>query len=557
MPHNFLKVVFRRLHFKRNAISSTSIADLYFVVSVNGQPVGDKSVVHHIGPNGVLDHLGFEAIVDVEPMAKFDVSFQVMDQRNYVSDDDLGTLSYTVKTPFGQKEMTHSNSFWLLEWGIELMVDGKFGQHRPSEIFAARSGPGYINVNTVAGTALMSRMEINPVRPVPPDAKLPPRPAFPAGTAPAKLNKSGMASISPTDDINIIPNPAVIPILSDADASATTAAKIEYTYYRPNVLAFADDDERLTWSASAISGGASVKFFGPAKGLKVFVYGVTAGEILLEVKFGKDTFAAYRAVVGPVKKVPCRFNILNGPDAASTPRATPANIVDHLAIANRYLRQMAIELTLDTNKSVRDGAVMSDVPGIFRLRVAAGITRNVALTGFGKEVELNFRPGLMNFAYIHSTALQDPTKPNQQILGAASDWPDSKAGNSITDSGTPSTSWKVPSGIKPDANAGSVTMVVNPKRQRATPAGVAGMYVCDSNGDPSQLADQQNYANTLAHEFGHNLNLAHRNLSASAYDDGVKHPPDQNIMHWINPATIAQDFDIIQAKAARQSPLIA
>jgi hypothetical protein len=65
------------------------------------------------------------------------------------------------------------------------------------------------------------------------------------------------------------------------------------------------------------------------------------------------------------------------------------------------------------------------------------------------------------------------------------------------------------------------------------------------------------YATTIAHEFGHILNLMHRvdSTVGATYDDGLNHPPGENLMHWSNPATIAQDLDIIQARAAHQTPL--
>jgi hypothetical protein len=83
------------------------------------------------------------------------------------------------------------------------------------------------------------------------------------------------------------------------------------------------------------------------------------------------------------------------------------------------------------------------------------------------------------------------------------------------------------------------------------------MYVTDANGAPGVLANDQAYANTIAHEFGHNLNLGHRVDSAgSPFNDGVNHPPGENVMHWNNPPALAQDFDIVQARAVFRSPLV-
>jgi hypothetical protein len=281
------------------------------------------------------------------------------------------------------------------------------------------------------------------------------------------------------------------------------------------------------------------------------VYGKTAGEVRLECRFRGALFATYRALVAPLKQVPCRFNILNGPPG-SQPRSTPANVRDHLAIANRMLRQVALELVLDTNATRTDGAHATTIPGIFRIKVSAGVTRN---TNGNRASVLNHRANVMNFAYIFSE-----NRPG--VLGAASSYPANNAGATITDTGTPSSSWISPSGIPPDGAAGTTTMNLLAVRAIPPPAGhpayvgLFAMYVTDGNGNPSVLASQQAYANTIIHEFGHILNLGHRGVAGDPWDDLVNYPPNENIMHPSNPPALAQDFDIIQARAVRSSPLI-
>ncbi|MGI8789158.1 MAG: hypothetical protein ACR2HG_15575, partial [Pyrinomonadaceae bacterium] len=315
--------------------------------------------------------------------------------------------------------------------------------------------------------------------------------------------------------------------------------------------------------------GGAVSFVGPPNGLKVLVHGTAAGEVRLEVRFRGALFATYRALVLLLKKVTCRFNILNGPTAASQPRATPADVQNHLFIANRYLRQIALELSLDTNTTRTNGATATTIPGIFRIRVSAGVTRNVNSSGNMVATRLNFRPGVMNFAYIHSDSAGN--------LGAASDFPDSTIAPAVaggrpilTDNGTPSDSWALPSGVLPDAAAAPVTLRLIRGLQRPGFPQLFAMYVTDAHGNPTNVVVQQNFANTIIHEFCHILNLGHRvegtapvtaanptGLVANGiFFDGLNHPPGENIMHFNNPGTIAQDLDILQAKAARKSPLV-
>jgi len=83
----------------------------------------------------------------------------------------------------------------------------------------------------------------------------------------------------------------------------------------------------------------------------------------------------------------------------------------------------------------------------------------------------------------------------------------------------------------------------------------------------------------MTHEFGHILNLGHRvegtnnthptpnvdmppgtpaaQLQANGvFWDNMLHPPHENVMQWQDPATIAQDFDVIQARAVLLSPIV-
>ncbi|MGK3963818.1 hypothetical protein WMF38_06525 [Sorangium sp. So ce118] len=581
MPER-IKVTFNRVFVKNDADWFGS-GEFYFIATVDGATVGDRRTFDAREGQWIeLPAAQWSAVVDVAGKASVVVRFEGKDDDVFF-DDDLGTIGHTLRPPWTQRTFRAETEYFLLEWGVELEVEGRFGRHPPEAIFACRSHSGSLDCTTVSGVPRVARMEIHPVRPVPTGA-MPPRDAFSPGTGPAVENNGG-TTIRPGDPINIVPNPAVIPLLSPPApappaaaqalaagapprADAQTAARIEFTYYRPDTLAFTDADPRLEWSARSLAGGGAVAFLGPPCGLKVMVYGTAAGEVLLEVRFRGELFATYRALVMRVKQIPCRFNILNGPGASSRPRATPADVQAHLAIANRYLRQVALELTLDTNPAVTHGAQPTGTPGIFRISVSKGTTWHIDSDVLDvRATRLNYRPSVMNFAYIHSE--RRPT-----IGGAATDFPASNvapaapgARPTITDSGTPSTSWVSPTGILPDGAAGTVTMSLLTAIQRPGHPRLFAMFLCDNIGNPAVLADQQLYAKSMCHELGHILNLGHRvegadttqptGLSANGiFWDGLSHPPMENVMYWQGVQAICQDFDIIQARAVHQSPLV-
>jgi hypothetical protein len=547
-----IKVIFRRVYVINDADWFGS-GEFYFMASVDGKNVGNRVTFDAVEGRWInLPQPLWSAVVDVTAKREVAVNFRGKDEDKFF-DEELGSISYVLRPTWRQTQHRHSTKYFTLEWDVELEVSGAFGSHPPDTVFACRQNLSSLTCTTVGGSAFMARMEVHEVRPTPPAADTPPRrPAFPAGTVPAALNTAATPAISPTDPINVIPNPPVIPIMLPAYANTNTCARIEYSYYRPNTLAFADDDDRLVWTAVSIGGAGSAKFLGPARGTKVFLYGETAGEVRLECRFRGALFASYRALVLPLRLIPCRFNILNGPPGFR-PRATPDNVRDHLGIANRFLRPLALELFLDTDPTVSDGATATAIHGIFRISVAAGLTSNIP--NGRRASPLNFRPNVMNFAYVFSHATG--------ALGAASCYPASNAGATIPDTGTPSSSWISPSGIPPDAAAGTTTMTLlgahpipPPAARPAAFAALFSMYVTDANGNPSALASQQAYANTIIHEFGHILNLGHRGVAGDPWDDLVNYPPNENIMHPSNPPALAQDFDIIQARAVRRSPLV-
>jgi hypothetical protein len=557
MSSEKIKVIFKRV-FVKNDGDWFGSGEFYFDARVDGRRVGSTDLEFDAVEQHWIDLPAAQWSAEVDVAARdagtVAVSFHVKDRDVFV-DDEMGSVTATLRPPWKQEPRRSVTENFILEWEIQLFT-GSFGAHPAADVFACRNQPGGVTCTTVSGSNFNVRMEFDDVRPTPPAANLPPRPAWIVAPPAATLNGGGItAAIPPGSNLNTVPNPPVIPLLLPAAATAANVAIIEYTYYWPSTMNFTDHDARLEWTGVPVTGGAVAFLNGVKTGRKISVYGTSRGEVRLECRYKGALVSTYRALVAPVRQIPCRFTVLNGGPGA-TPRSTPANINDHLSIANVWLYQLGLQLILDVNPTVKDGAVATAIPGIFRLRVTSGLTRRIRTAGFTRTTRLNFRQNVMNFVYIHSDRAGN--------LGAADDYPASNAGATISDNGTPSTSLISPSGIPPDGAAVNQTMTLLAARARPAPAGnpnrwqgLFSMYVTDGCGNPSNLNAMQTYATTIVHEFGHILNLPHRvDQPGSPYNDGLNYPPNENVMHWNNPWAQAQDFDIIQAKAVRQSPLV-
>jgi hypothetical protein len=597
-----LRVIFKHVHVKSDADCFGS-GEWYFRASVDGTPVGDPSFTF----NAVEDqHIRLPAAnwtctVNVRDRRDIVVQFQAFD-RDVAFDDNLRTVRHVLRSPYRQFQYRHRHEtrYYVLDWDVELSVLGRFGRHAPNTVFATRSHAGSVTATTVSGGATVARMEISPVRPTPPDAALPRRPTVVGAAAAVPPERNGAftdvtAGVPPVILIpdNIIPNPAVIPILSPpASASAPplpagsppradsdNAARIEFSYYRPNTLAFTDDDPRLEWGSRSLAGGAAVSFLEPARGRKVMVYGTTAGEVLLEMRFQGALFASYRALVLPIKQIRYRANILNGPNVASQPRTSPQDVQNHIEVANRFLRQIGLQLVPDRDTTRRHGArSVAGFPGIFRIRVTANRTRNLGtFAAYRRATRLNARPNvappngpILNIAYVHSARTA-----SGPIRGAATDFPASGAGGSIFDTTTgaapggavpaPTTSWyRAPghgSGVPPDTapDPAGTQMTLLPAHVRPGAPAVSNLFaflMSDTTADPTTAAGMMLFGKTIAHELGHVLNLRHRHAVAAGGPDGLGHPARENVMAQSQAATVGQDFDIIQARAVQRSRLV-
>ncbi len=117
-----------------------------------------------------------------------------------------------------------------------------------------------------------------------------------------------------------------------------------------------------------------------------------------------------------------------------------------------------------------------------------------------------------------------------------------------------------------------------------------GMILTNALGSDPGGTNALDYGNVIAHEVGHMFNLGHRveeivdatlkgkwhagtlkpdpggqipSLTGAKlggggglFDDGLWHPPRQNVMQYVEGPDVAQDFDILQVLAVRKSPLL-
>ena len=477
--------------------------------------------------------------------------FDIVDE----SLERLAKFEWTLRTPWRQFDhelMSVANAHLI--WSVALEAAGHVRVHDPNTVFTSREHRGAVNYTTVSGQRRSIRMEICPVLPVPPDRWLPRRPKHllaairDTGRQPIRNNPPGRR-INADDPINIISNPAIIPLLTvplappppsrpgvtpappldpaiiDEPPLGTpqmicrrTAARIEFTYFWSSDETFTDNDQRLEWVQTG--GTGQVRFIkwrdsdpqgSENRGMRAMVHGTRKGPVVLTVRFNGTDLAQYRAIVAPVRRVPSRFNILNARNPRSRPISTPAQIDMHRKIANRFLRQAGFELAPDSDATIAPAqggwVATTGVPGVFTVRVDATYTRNINDVISEKVIEFNYRQNVLSFAYLHSH--------EDGVLGAAQLWPQSNLGPRGTalvgDAGSPSSSWIRPSGVVPDAAAAAVAMrVINGCPSPASSPSLYGMVVTNDVGIAPGGADAQRYGNTIAHEVGHMLSLGHR-----------------------------------------------
>ncbi len=470
---------------------------------------------------------------------------------------------HTFRYPFFARRDTTRHAHAILSWRFEQAhtITAPDGLIDPWADVCRETTDGPME-STLSSPETRIHVEAHPVLPHR-GGVTPIRPTFPAGTAPPFLAEAGVTRSELSNGRqNVIWNPAVIPIMPRGRAlDDNNCSKFRVTYYRPNTLNLLEaDDDRLEWRMTALTGGEA-SFHGPTNGRICKLHGVREGEIILELRFRGAVVAVYRALVAPLISIPARMTILsvsstdpaytNATDPAMRPNVTPGMVVGHLGLCNRYWWQAGIELYRSSSTSVGrlpagvTAAAVSNTTfrGVFTAQVPASLTINVG----GNEGDVggfNAINLVANFVYVISTA-------DASTLGEAC-LRESQGRATQTDSGTPTTSWARPSGMPPDGPASDKSMRLRENGVYNGALGVKNLYAMYLRNHTSRFE----YVNTMAHELGHILNLGHRGGTATnppAVDDLLHWPREENIMHADNPATTAQDIDVIQAKAARRS----
>lgn len=555
---------------------------------IDGTQVGDPTAEYNISA-GLRANLpaDYTREVDVsakKPGDKVVATFKVIDKMA-TGDVDLGTVSATYNHPF-ETEVTRyflapsvavggkSYNHYRINIKMEVIATTEDASP-PAAAPVGKTGTG-ATTNTVSGTAPTLRAEICPVVPVLRPEQMPPRPAM-AGKV--KIGKNTEHAkplpLSGSPALNALANPSLIPILSASDPDmATKAAKIAVTYLRPHDA----DISKFQWVVKS----GSVKFHGPTKGvLSVLAYGTATDTAPAEIELrDKDEkgpiLALFRAWVGKVKHIPLRSTIIIGDGVGAKPRQTVDDVKRFIDLANVLMYQSGLLFVPDPTTTAWDGAVASAHPGVFSITTKDNsMTVGVEDNNPPHPVRLNFNPGVMHLCFVKS--LKDGG------AGVATDRP-GLSGANISMSGTPSSSWLPPSGVTPDAAAGTVTMLTMDKSKGRTTQGDLD-YVKErkkvdptfSNASFDRLygcimpdytpPTDADWPQTIAHEVGHVLGLRHRGnpqtniqLGKIGGNDNVNgaggwgHPFEENVMSY--GYTLSQDLDLIQTMHIRGHPVL-
>ncbi len=625
--------------------------------TVDGQPVGNSGTEFTAragaGLTPALAEADWSEVVDVSgkaPGSTVEIRLRIIED-DLFCDDDLGEVSVTVAHPF-------RNPLQDFHLRSPVIPGGWFGEDRryyrahirvsieeefatavttgPTAVPVTRTVAGGATFSTIKGTAFVPRLEICPVTPNPsPPAHMPGRPVLPGGLAAPTVPPTASVNAAPSAPaLNALANPAVIPFLAATDPQlANRAARLAITFLEPGNL----NPNELLWN---VRGGPAV-IVGSNRGLSVNVrgdrtgLGATPADSMATFDVHWDNtagpvLATFRAWVGRLGTLPYRVNLLDGSTAAlrtttlMTTGALPAATVNNIMqVAQAILYQAGILLTPDTNVAGYEGATLfpaGNTNAIFRVPVTNNRhTRNVNHNIVSRSTRYNFRPGVINFTFVHSTLQGNAAAVERNgIAGAAGTIKFVKIGkrwfrrhqfdgkgSTKKLGGSPSTSWIKPSGVLKDGAGVQQTLkTISPTdrvkqgaamdkawaaaRNTAAPpfnqAMMNQLYACHVpaqwgqgnivGGPPPAWTVAQfvwNCGINLAHELGHILGLAHRGSggnSAGPSADGMDcknqkgvmkgHPWNENFMSYGYGMTtpLAHDLDLIQASVVRTHPAI-
>lgn len=417
----------------------------------------------------------------------------------------------------------------------------------------------------IDGSAIPPRVEVHPVVPPPQPDQLPPRPPRKAGMAVGQ-DTSFAAAIPLTGSValNALPNPSLIPILKPSDADfASHVSRLAVTYTQPKDI----DHRKITWHVKK----GPVAFHGGSTGLSVLAYATSNSQSLVEIELrwggaSGPVLCLFRAFVGYIKRIPYRANIICG--TTLKPQVTHADVTRHVKDANVLLFQSGLLLVPDRDARAFDGAIPSAAnPGVFVTNTPDSMTVRIPSEGAPEAMRLNWNPGTMNLMYICSF-------DKGGAAGVATDRP-GLAGGSVEVGGTPSSSWVYPTGVRPDDDAKTVTMVsmdasdlrsgaddVNYVKARGLSEDSLSRMWGVTLPDYTNPADPD-WGQTVAHEVGHVLGLRHRGNGGNRKDshDGVNdrhgkgHPFKENVMAY--GYALSQDLDLLQTKCMRHHAIFA
>jgi hypothetical protein len=638
MPVTKIRVHFARLDVLDDSDWLWGSGEWKLHANVDGHAVGNSShqFTATVGTPIILSAGSWSRVVDVSgrgPGSNVQVRFRVIED-DVFSDDDLGEVTASIPYPYRNRLLEIPLDSPMLPGGwfhddyrcyrlhLRVTIEEEFASTTttgPQAIPVTRTASGGATFSTVKGTAFTPIVEICPVIPTPQfPVHMPTRAILPAVLAAGVPNHQNLATAPSAPNLNALPNPTVIPVLSATDPNlATLAARLEVTYYEPGNL----DPNSFVWTVAT---GPAV-IIGSNRGLSIRARGnpvASDTQVLFEIHWDSPSgplLARYRAWVGKVGTLPYRVNILNGSTAALNTAGilSPATCHGIMQVAQAIFYQAGIRLVPDPTNTAFDGAALTPAGNtnatyVINLPAARNRhTRNVHTNAICRSTPYNFRPGVINVNIVHSTSGGFAVAMDRNGIGGVASavtifkgvryykW--NGSGVKKPFKSDPSPSWIKPScllkatgslqhtlvTIEPTdrvKQAGNMDKTFVKARNKASPPFTGAMmnqlYACivparwaPAGWTAAMLTWQQGV--NISHEIGHILGLAHRGSASqnTVYPakslDGwdcvdqngntVGHPWNENVMTYgyFSMTPRNHDIDMVQASVIRTHPAIA